>query len=179
MNLTFLGKAAELSFPFVVSLAALTVFAGKKADFSDFLAGAREGLDTAVGLLPSLVALIVGVKMLTASGFIDFIASFFTPFLSRAGVPAELIPMLFTRPFSGSASSAAFTDLMESSGADSFPAICASIIMGSSDTFVYIIGVYFSSVGVKKSRYAFPAALAVMIFCIFLSCLTARLFFGE
>lgn len=179
MIFTFFGKAAEISFPFVVFLAALIVFAGKKAEFSDFIAGAREGLDTAVGLLPSLVALIVGVKMLTASGFIDFIASFFTPALSRAGVPAELVPMLFTRPFSGSASSAAFAELMQKYGADSFPALCASVLMGSSDTFVYIIGVYFSSVGVKKSRYAFPAALAVMIFCVFLSCLVTRLFFGE
>ena len=82
-----------------------------------------------------------------------------------------------SRPFSGSASLAVFKDLMASLGADSFPAMCAAVIMGSSDTAVYVLTVYFSSIGIRRTRYALPCALAVMAFCITFSCLICRLLF--
>jgi spore maturation protein B len=65
--------------------------------------------------------------------------------------------------------------LLESSGADSFVSACASVIMGSSDTAIYVMSLYFSSVGVKKTRYALPVSLFLMLFCIFFSCFLVRL----
>ena len=59
----------------------------------------------------------------------------------------------------------------------SFPALCAAVIMGSSDTAVYVLSVYFSSVGIRRTRYALPCALAVMAFCITFSCLVCRILF--
>ena len=163
--------------PLAVCLVGVIMLISKKDLFSEFLGGAKEGMGTAIKLAPTLVALIVAIKMLYASGAVEYVASLCAPLFERIGVPSELLPLLLTRPVSGSASMAAYSDLLERYGADSFISVCASVIMGSSDTLVYVIAVYFSSVGIKKSRYAFPAAFLVMLFCIFFSCFICRLLF--
>ncbi len=170
---------ASLSVPLVLGIAAVILLFNRKVGFDSFVTGARDGLRCAVGLVPSLVAIIVGVKMLTASGVLDFVSTLIEPATSALGIPSELLTLLITRPFSGSASMAAYSELMETWGADSFPSFCAAVIMGSSDTIVYVIGIYFSSVGVKHSRYAFPCAFAVMLFCIFFACFLSRIFFSP
>ncbi len=146
----------------------------KQASFDDFTDGAKEGISSAVKLLPTLIALVVAIKMLRASGAIDVISHALSPLLPKIGVPSELLPLLITRPFSGSAANASFYSLIEEYGADSFVGLCASVIMGSSDTMVYIIALYFSSVGIKKSRHAFVSAFLVMLFCIFFACFLCR-----
>ena len=85
--------------------------------------------------------------------------------------------MRSTRPFSGSASAATLSDLLSRVGADSFTGLCASVIYGSSDTVVYVVSVYFSSVGIRRTRWALPCAFAVMLFCIFFSCFLCRICF--
>jgi len=121
--------------------------------------------------------LMVAVAMLNASGAVDFAAKLLSPIADITGLPTELLPLLLTRPFSGSASTAGYTTLLNQVGPDSLAGLCASVIFGSSDTVVYIISVYFSSVGIKHSRHAFPIAFAVMLFCIFFSCFLCRLCF--
>jgi len=175
------GKMAEtlssLAMPAVTALVGLIMLFGKKDYFRAFTEGATEGLKTAVRLLPTLTALIVAVSLLNASGAVERIASFLSPAAAAIGVPSELLPLLLTRPFSGSASTAAYTELLERVGADSFTGLCASVIYASSDTVVYVIAVYCSSVGIRKTRWAFPCAFAVMLFCIFFSCFLCRLWF--
>ena len=171
-------KIAAMSVPAVLGIAALILIFGRKNGFESFRKGAREGLDCAIGLVPTLVAIIVGVKMLTSSGVLDFAGRLLEPLTTLLGVPSELLTLLITRPFSGSASMAAYSELMTQYGADSFPSFCAAVIMGSSDTIVYILGIYFSSVGVNRSRYAFPCAFAVMLFCIFFACFLSRIFYA-
>jgi len=161
--------------PLLVGLVGVLMLFGKRPYFDAFLQGAREGLDTAVRLLPTLVALLVAVGMLRASGAIETVGAWLSPVLERAGVPSELLPLLLTRPFSGSAATATYSSLLERLGADSFAAVCASVVMGSSDTAVYVVTVYFSSVGIKRTRYALPVALLLMLFCVFFSCFLCRL----
>ena len=168
-------KIAAFSVPLVIGVVAIILLFGKKVGFDSFRTGAKEGISVSFGLIPSLVAIIVGVKMLSASGVLDAIGDLIEPMTVRLGIPSELLTLLITRPFSGSASMASFSTLMESTGANSFPAFCAAVIMGSSDTIVYILGIYFSSVGVTKTKYAFPCAFLVMIFCVFFSCFVSRL----
>ena len=175
--MTVLEYVASLALPAVLLLAALLFLFSKKTGFSSFTRGGGEGLESAFALMPSLVLVIIGVKMLSASGVLGFLSDLLSAPAALIGVPSELVPLLITRPFSGSGSIASYTELMKEYGADSFVSFCASVIMGSSDTIVYIIGIYFSSVGVKKSRYAFPAAFCVMIFCVFFCCFVSRLFF--
>ena len=168
---------AVMAVPAVVLCAGIIMMFGGKNYFESFIQGAKEGFSTAVGLLPTLVALLAAISMLRASGAIEFIASVLKEPLSKIGIPSEIIPLLLTRPFSGSASSALFSDLLTDAGPGSFASLCAAVIMGSSDTVVYIISVYFSSVNIRKTRYAFPLAFAVMIFCIFFSCFICRIWF--
>ncbi|MBQ7384511.1 MAG: spore maturation protein [Clostridia bacterium] len=168
---------SSLAIPAVICIAGAFMLFGKKPYFESFIEGARDGLKTAVGILPTLIALMIAINMLNASGITDFLSSAISPAAAKLGVPSELIPLLITRPVSGSASTAAYSSLIERYGTDSFVGLCASVIMGSSDTMLYVIGVYFSSVGIKKSRYAIPCAAAVMLFCIFFSCLLCRIWF--
>ena len=168
---------SSLAIPFVICIAGCFMLFGKKEYFESFTMGAKDGLKTALSILPTLIALMVSINMLNASGITLLLADRISPIFETLGVPTELLPLLITRPISGSASTAAYSSLLENYGADSFIALCASVIMGSSDTILYIISVYFSYVGIKKSRYAIPTAIAVMLFCIFFSCFICRIWF--
>ena len=170
-------RISALAIPAVLCIAALFMLLGKKDYFALFTTGAREGLHTAVSILPTLIALMIAINMLSASGILDALCTALSPLAERIGVPAEILPLLVTRPVSGGASTAAYSALLARYGADSFPALCASVIMGSTDTMLYVICLYFSSVGIRKTRYAIPTAVAVMLFSVFFSCLICRLWF--
>ncbi len=170
-------KASAYVIPVLLLCVSLIVLFGKKDYFSSFLDGAKEGAKSSLGLLPTMCALIVGVSMLSASGASSFLASLLSPVLEFLGIPSEIFTLILTRPLSGSASIATFTDILNTLGPDSFGALCASVILASSDTVVYVICVYFSGSGIKKTRYALPVALFVSLFCVFLSCILCRVFF--
>ena len=169
---------SSLVIPAVILAAAALMFFGKRDYFAAFCDGAKSGLATSVKLLPALCAVMVALRMFSASGAVDVLTRYLSPAFARIGVPPEIFPLIVTRPVSGAASSGAFASLIEEIGPDSFPALCAAVLMGSSDTLVYVIAVYFSGVGVRRTRHAFPVAAAVMVFCVFFSCLLCRLFFG-
>ena len=160
--------------PLLMGAIGVCMLFGKRPYFEDFVTGARSGLETAVRLCPTLVALLVAVGMLRASGALETVGAWLAAPLGMLGVPSELLPLLLTRPFSGSAATASFSALLDEVGADSLAGLCASVIMGSSDTVVYVITLYFSSVGVKKTRYALPVALLISLFCTFFCCFLCR-----
>ena len=168
---------SSLAMPCVMLFVCALLTFSKKADFDDFLSGAREGLSTCVKLLPTLTALLVAVSMFSASGAADFIWRLLSPVATKIGIPADILPLILTRPVSGSASSAVLADIYKRCGADSFASRVASVIAGSGDTVLYIAAVYFGAVGVKKTRHTLPAAFLTMIFCIFFSSLVCRLLF--
>lgn len=164
--------------PSILFLAALVVLFSHKPTFDAFLSGAADGLSATARLLPSLCALIVAVEMLFASGFADFAADVLSGVTDRVGIPSEIVPLLITRPISGSASTAAYSEMLTEYGPDSYAVLLASVIMGSSDTLIYVLSVYFSAAGVKNTRHAVPAAVLTMIFCIFFSSFVCRRFWG-
>lgn len=168
---------SRLSMPLVAVTVGLIMLFGKRDFFRSFTEGAFDGLKSAIGLMPTLTGLMVAIAMLNASGAVDLLSRVLSPVAERIGLPSSLLPLLITRPFSGSASTAAYSALLDSVGPDSLAGLCASVIFGSSDTVVYVIAVYFSSVGIRRTRWAFPCAFAVMLFCIFFSCFLCRLCF--
>lgn len=173
---------SSLAIPLLLSGVALSILLLQKRKsgiFDEFLAGARDGMKTAVRLLPSLVALMTAVSMLRASGFTEWLAACLSPYTARIGLPGELLPLILIRPVSGSGSNAILLDLFEKYGPDSFLGLCASVLVGSSDTLVYIIAVYFSAVKIRHTRHAFPAAVLTALLCLALSLLACRLFLGE
>ena len=172
-----IDQLGAFAIPALTVLVGCIMLFGGKDFFSAFVTGAREGLPPAVSLCPTLVALVVAISMLHASGLIAWLADLLTPLARQIGLPSELLPLLITRPFSGSASTAELSALLESVGPDSLAGLCASVIFGASDTVVYVVAVYFSSVGIRHTRYTLPAALAVMLFCIFFACFLCRVCF--
>lgn len=168
---------ASLAIPLVVCLVGIILCFSKKASFDDLSNGVSEGLQVCVRLVPTLIILMVAVSMLSASGAVDFLVKTLSPIGDKIGVPIELLPLILMRPVSGSASNAMLAELFEKYGTDSFAGRAASVMMGSSDTIIYVCAVYFSAVGVKKTRHALPSAFAAMIFSVFISCAVCKVMF--
>ena len=170
---------ASYTVPLILASVGLLFLVSKKDLFNEFVQGAKDGLETLVNLLPTLIILVVGVSMFRASGGLDIISDFLAPFFALLNIPREIIGFIVMRPFSGSSSSAMLNDIFRQYGADSFAGRTASLIMGASDTVFYIFAVYFGAVQIKKTGYALSAALLTQIFCAFSACLIAGLFWGQ
>ena len=148
--------------PAVVALCGFLILISKKPLFDAFISGAKRGFSTSVELFPTLCVLFCGVSMLQNCGFTDLASRL----LTKIGIPDGLAPFLLLRPISGAASTAMLSDIFAKSGADSRAGIIASIIMGSSDTLIYIVSVYQSAAGIRKSRgVLIPAFLAMIAVC--------------
>lgn len=127
--------------------------------FDSFIEGAKEGFPLIIRILPFLVAMIVAIGMLRASGAIEVLSFWLADLLHLFGVPEAVLPLAIARPFSGAASNAVLIDVIQQYGPDSLLAKMAATIMGSTETTFYVIAVYFGAIGVKKTRYAVPAGL--------------------
>ena len=159
---------------------ALLIYAAfKKVDvFGAFCEGAAEGLKTCADILPALVLLLVCIGMFRASGAIEALTSMLEPLCSAINFPSEALPLVILRPFSGSGAMAVYNDIALSSGADSFAERVAATLIGSSETTFYTIAVYFSSVRIKNTRYAVPAALTADLTAWIVCGITVYLYFG-
>jgi len=132
----------------------------KKLDtFDAFIVGAKQGFEISVSLIPYLIAMLVAIGMLRASGFFELLNHFLAPVLARLGMPAELLPLALIRPFSGSASTGVMAELIHTYGGDSLIAKMAATMMGSTETTFYVIAIYFGSVSIRRTRHAIPAGL--------------------
>lgn len=124
-----------------------------------FVEGAREGFTIAVRIIPYLVAILVAIGMLRASGALDIFIAAVSPALNLIGFPAENLLLAIMRPLSGSGSYGLLGDLVNQYGADSLFAKIGATMYGSTETTFYVLAVYFGSVGIKKVRYALYAGL--------------------
>lgn len=127
--------------------------------FDLFVDGAKQGFETVIRIVPYLIAMLVAIGMLRASGFFELMAQVLSPLLSAIGMPAELLPLALARPFSGSAANGVMAELIHENGGDSLIAKTAATMMGSTETTFYVIAVYFGAIGIKKTRYAIAAGL--------------------
>jgi len=173
-----LTNIASYTVPLIFAGIGFLFLTSKKDLFNEFIQGARDGLETLINLLPTLIILVVGVSMFRASGGLDIFSNFLAPFFALFNIPKEIIGFIIMRPFSGSSSTAMLNDIFTQYGADSFAGRAASLIMGSSDTVFYIFAVYFGAAKIKKMGYAVSAALLTQLFCAIAACLIAGLFWG-
>lgn len=128
-----------------------------------FVEGAKEGLRTALRVLPNLAAMLCAISLMQASGLMDALCSAFSPLFSKIGIPAEVAPLAIIRPLSGSGALAMLQELMETYGADSRIGLIACTMMGASETIFYTVCIYMSEAGENKSSYAIPCSLAGML----------------
>lgn len=151
---------------------------GKRENAYDLmLQGGAEGLKLLVSIVPALVVLLTAVHMLKASGAVELFSRFAAPLFSLFGIPPETAMLVLIRPISGSAALAVGADLMAQYGPDSQIGRTVAVMLGSTETTFYIISVYFGAAGIKKTRYAVPAALFADCVSFFMASLTVRLLY--
>ncbi|OEC38888.1 hypothetical protein A7D27_20315 [Pseudomonas sp. 1D4] len=130
--------------------------------YEAFVDGAKEGFDVAKGLLPYLVAMLCAVGVLRASGALEFGLDGIRSLVEWAGWDTRFVdalPTALVKPFSGSAARAMLIETMQSQGVDSFPALVAATVQGSTETTFYVLAVYFGAVGIQRARHAVGCAL--------------------
>jgi spore maturation protein B len=146
--------------------------------FDAFISGAKQGFETSVNIIPYLVAMLVAIGMLRASGFFDLMTHLLEPIMSQIGMPSELLPLALVRPFSGSASNGVMAELIHEHGGNSLIAKIAATMMGSTETTFYVIAVYFGSIGIRRTRHAIPVGLIADLSGVVASVLICRYLFS-
>ena len=150
----------------------------KDIDIYDvFLEGVKEGLGMVLKIFPTMFAMVMSVDVLVKSNFLSDITMFIKPVLNFLGFPGELLPLAVMRPISGSSSLVLMNEIFKTYGVDSYLGRIASVIQGSTDTTIYIIGLYFSSIGIKKIRYSLVVGLMADLCAVILSVIMINLIF--
>lgn len=168
-------RATDFVIPGV--LAAVLLFGAIKRVnvFDTFVEGARDGIGTAVKILPALVALMTAVGMFRASGALELLTKALEPVLETIGIPPEVVPLALLRPVTGSGAMALFDGILKENGPDGFVGRVASVLQGSTETTFYTVAVYYGSVGIKRTRHTVPSAMTADVAGLLLSVLTVRL----
>lgn len=170
-------KISLLILPIMILAIFLIAIIKKVPVYEEFTEGAKDGFKVSVNLIPYLVALIVTISMFRASGAIDLISSCCASFFNKFSLNADILPVIFTRPLSGSATLGIFSELASKYGADAYITKLAAIMVGSSETTFYVLSVYFGSIGIKKFRYALLTGIIADIISIVLAIWVAQYFF--
>lgn len=162
-----------------VMLAGISLYAMcKHVDVYDgVIHGAAEGLGVIYRIAPPLIALMTAIAMLRASGALELAAQGLAPLLTTMGIPAETVGLLLVRPISGSAALGVGADIIQTYGPDSEVGRVAAVMLGSTETTFYTVAVYFGAAGIKKTRYAIPAALCADLVGFCAAALAVRIFF--
>ena len=148
--------------------------------FDAFIDGAVQGFQTAIKIIPYLVAMLVAISVLRTSGVFDYVISGMKWGVSALGLNTDFVeamPTALMKPLSGSGARGMMIDSMKQYGPDSFKGILSCLFQGSADTTFYIVALYFGSVGIKKTRYAVPAALLADLAGVITAIFIAYLFF--
>lgn len=168
---------ADYIVPLILAVTAVAALRKRENAYDLLTDGAREGFRMLLTIAPSLVVLLSAVGMLRESGALEASSAFLSPALEFLGIPPETVLLMLIRPISGSAALAIGAELIAAHGPDSPVGRTAAVMLGSTETTFYTISVYFGACGIKKTRYAVPAAL-IADFVGFLSASwTVRLFF--
>ncbi|MDB5202810.1 MAG: spore maturation protein [Ferruginibacter sp.] len=176
--------SGSLSNGLILLIFLLIVLGGiyKKIDiFSAFIAGAKNGFETAVRIIPYLVGMLVAISMLRTSGSFDSLINGVKYLFASMGADTRFVdglPTALIKPFSGGGARGMMVDTMKAYGPDSFAGRLSCILQGSSDTTFYVIAVYFGAVSVKNTRYAFGAMLLADLVGIITSIALCYFFFG-
>lgn len=166
--MSLINYISIVAMPIVIFIIIGNALREKVAVFDLFLKGAKDGLEIVLKIFPTLIGLFVAIGMLRSSGVIDFITSVVSP-ITNFFMPNEILPLAILRPISGSASMAVATDIIKMNGVDSFIGVLAAVIMGSTETTLYTIAVYSSSVKIKKTRFVLFASLIADIIGVIVS----------
>jgi spore maturation protein B len=168
---------STLAVPFVILTIIAMGISRKVKVYETFVDGAKEGFNTAVRIIPYLVAMLAAIGMFRASGAMDFLTNLLSPVTNLVGIPGEVFPLAVIRNLSGSGSLGLMTDLAKTHGPDSFIGRLAAVMMGSHETTFYVLAVYFGSVGISKVRHAPLSGIFADIVSVIISVTIVRAIF--
>ena len=173
-----MGTISFVILPLIVIIIIFYGFKKKLNIYDEFLEGAAEGLMTSFKIAPNLFAMIFAINILVRSGVINDAFLFLEGYLATFNVTADIIPMVVLRSISGTSTLAIMTNIFNIYGPDSLMGILASVIQGSSDTTLYVMALYFGSIGVTKNRYALGVGLFADLCGLVAAFVLVYLFFG-
>ncbi len=173
-----MNAVSVLAVPFLLALFPLYAALRRVPVYEEFVEGAKEGFQVAVKIIPFLVAMLVAIGMFRAAGGVDLLTRGLQPLLGWAGFPPELLPMALTRPLSGSATIGLFADLAHTLGPDHLVTRMGGTLLGSTETTLYVLAVYFGAVGIRRARHAVAAGLLADLAGVIASVLLCRWMWG-
>lgn len=138
--------------------------------YDEFLEGVKEGLSMSLNIFPSMFAIILAVTAFVKSNFLNSIISLINP----TTFPKEILPIAILRPISSSSSLMLLNEILKTYGPDSLIGKIASVITGSTDTTIYIIGMYYSSVKITKIKHSLLVGLLADLSCVIISILIVK-----
>ncbi|MDQ0232913.1 spore maturation protein [Metabacillus malikii] len=150
----------------------------KVPTYETFVEGGKEGISIAFSIIPYLVGMLVSISIFRASGALEFLMNSMRPLLEVLHVPAEIVPLAFIRPISGTAALGLTSDIIATYGPDSFIGILAATMQGSTDTTLYVLTVYFGAVGIKKMGDALKVGLLADLVGIIAAIIIVTLLFA-
>lgn len=145
--------------------------------YDSFISGVKEGLTTSLLIFPTIFTMILAINILLDSNIINDFSSLIAPLLNVINIPKEILPLAILRPISGSSALIFMDNIISQYGPDSYIGQIASVLQASTDTTIYIIGLYFGSIGIKKIRYSLFVGLLTDMFCVIVSIIVVNMFF--
>ena len=173
-----LVKVGNYLIPIVVFLIILYGIKKKVSVYDCFVAGAKEGLELSLSIFPYLIAMLFATNILLKSNILESIFTYFKPLFNVLKVPVEILPMAIIRPISGNASFAVMIDLIKKFGVDSFLGRVAATLQGATDTTIYVLSLYFGSIGIKKIGHAMWAGLLTDLLAVVVSIILVSVVFS-
>ena len=168
---------ANIILPFIVLIIVGYGIYKQVAVFDVFLEGIKEGLTMTIQIFPTIIAMIISVNIFLKSNILELVINFLNPLFIFLKFPKEILPLAVLRPISGSSSLIILDNILKNYGADSFIGRVASVIQGSTDTTIYILGLYYGSIGVKKIKYSLLVGLMADISCIIIALIVVNILF--
>lgn len=141
--------------------------------YDSFIKGAKEGIEIGISIFPSILAIIFSTRIFISSGMLDLILKIIEPIIN---IPISILPIIFLRPISSNASLSIMINNFTKYGVDSYIGILSSVLQGSMDTTFYIISIYLSTLGIKKTKNVLTICLMSNLLAIVLSIIIVNMF---
>lgn len=173
-----LSTVSFIIVPVLILITIILAIKKKINGYDKFLLGVKEGMGLFKEVFPTLIAMVSAVAILRGCGLISDIGDMLKDLFDVNGEIVEIVPMILFRPISGSASMTVFNSICVKNGADSFLCKTGAIIQGSTDTTLYVLSLYFSSIGVTKWKHSLKAGLIADAVGISIGVVLSIIFFG-
>ena len=174
MNL--LSGISEFMIPLLIFYIVLMGICAKKNVYENFMKGAKDGLYLVVKIMPTMIAMLVAVNVLRASGFLEFLAELLMPLAEKMQFPAPLLPLSIIKVFSSSGATGLLLDLFKAYGTDSQFGKIGALILSSTETIFYTMSLYFVTAEIIKTRYTLAGCLVATLSGIVASVMLAKYF---